>query len=181
MVGEEIISIGVIGIQGAVSEHVSMMEQVFLSSNINGTVEMIRPSDSLEDVDGVILPGGESTTISRLLLSSGLFFELRQRAKDKTLAIMGTCAGCVLLSSELGNTEEKVDILELIPMRVQRNGYGRQKESFEHHLDISKLNGSNTQEFPGVFIRAPVVEEVWGKKTTVLAVDTLNRPVIVKQ
>ena len=173
-------TIGVIGIQGAVSEHVAMMKQVFSDSNVNGIVKIIRPSDSLDGIDGVILPGGESTTISRVLQSSGLFDELQHRAANDSLPIMGTCAGCILLASELEVSDDHVSLLELMKMKVERNAYGRQKESFEQDLDISVIDSSESL-FPAVFIRAPVIKDVWGKHINVLAIDSFKKPVLVQQ
>ena len=98
---KEILSIGVIGIQGAVSEHVDVMKQVFSLLQLDGTIRVIKPSDSIDDCDGLILPGGESTTISRILYSSGLLFDIKQRVMEKSLVIMGTCAGCILLANDL--------------------------------------------------------------------------------
>lgn len=179
MVKDEFI-IGVIGIQGAVSEHVAMMKQVFSDSDVNGIVKIIRPNDSLDGVKGVILPGGESTTISRVLRSSGLFDELKHRAVNDSLAIMGTCAGCILLASELEASDDHVLLLELMKMKVQRNAYGRQKESFEQDLDISSIDPSESL-FPAVFIRAPVITDVWDEHITVLAIDSFQKPVLVQQ
>jgi pyridoxal 5'-phosphate synthase pdxT subunit len=179
MVTEDI-TIGVIGIQGAVSEHVAMMKQVFSQSKVNGTVKVMKPSSSLNDVDGVILPGGESTTISRVLTSSGLFDELHQKGSDGSLAIMGTCAGCILLAKELEVADEHVSLLGLMDMKVQRNAYGRQKESFEQHLDISSIDSTDSL-FPAVFIRAPVITRVWENKNKVLSYDSFQKPVLVQQ
>jgi len=176
------ITIGVIGIQGAVSEHVAMMKQVFLCNNdVKGNVHVIRPSDSLDGVDGVILPGGESTTISRVLQSCGLFDELKDRVVNDSLVIMGTCAGCILLASELEVDDEHVNLLEFMKMKVQRNAYGPQKESFEQGLDISSIDSADSSLFPAVFIRAPVIVDVWGENTNVLAFDSFQKPVLVQQ
>lgn len=178
----EPLTIGVIGIQGAVSEHVTMMKQVFSDLSLYGTVRVIKPSDSISDCDGVILPGGESTTISRVLTSSGLFSELQKRAFEKSLVIMGTCAGCILLSSDLVNTTKDVNVLGLMDMQVQRNAYGRQKESFEQNINISSISSDDTDLlFPAVFIRAPVIKKVWGESIEVLSFDAAQKPVMVRQ
>ncbi len=181
MVDSETLSIGVIDIQGAVSEHVAMMKQVFSQSELDGTVQKVKPSDSLDDIDGVILPGGESTTISRVLRSSHLFEELRKRALEGSIVVMGTCAGCILLSSKVLETDGTINLLALMSMQVIRNGYGRQKESFEQSIDISKISDSSESLFPAVFIRAPVIDSVWGKQCKVLAIDGLKRPVMVQE
>ncbi|MBS3749774.1 MAG: pyridoxal 5'-phosphate synthase glutaminase subunit PdxT, partial [Candidatus Thermoplasmatota archaeon] len=176
------ITIGVIGIQGAVSEHVAMMKQVFSDNDdVKGNVNVIQASDSLDGVDGVILPGGESTTISRVLMSSGLFDEIKDRVANDSLAIMGTCAGCILLASELEVSDDQIKLLELMNMKVQRNAYGRQKESFEQNLNISSIDSSNSSLFPAVFIRAPIITDVWDEKVKVLASDSFQKPVLVQQ
>lgn len=175
------LSIGVIGIQGAVSEHVAMMKKVFSSFSINGSVRVIKPSDSLSNIDGVILPGGESTTISRVLQSSGLFDELKQRVSEGSLAVMGTCAGCILLASDLVDNSKDVKLLELMSIQVQRNAYGRQKESFEQGLDVSSISSSTISLFPAVFIRAPVIKQIKSENVRVLAVDAKDKPVMVQQ
>jgi pyridoxal 5'-phosphate synthase pdxT subunit len=176
------ITIGVIGIQGAVSEHVAMMKQVFSGNDdVKGNVNVIRPSDSFDGVDGVILPGGESTTISRVLVSSGLFDELKDRVANDSLAIMGTCAGCILLASELEVFDDQINLLELMNMKVQRNAYGRQKESFEQNLNISSIDSSHSSLFPAVFIRAPIITDVRGENVKVLAYDSFQKPVLVQQ
>ena len=177
------LSIGVIGIQGAVSEHVAMMKKVFSTCSGNGSVQVIKPSDSLNGIDGVILPGGESTTISRVLQSSGLFSDLKKRIAERSIVIMGTCAGCILLASELIDNTKDVNLLQVMSLQVRRNAYGRQRESFEQFIDISSLNSTdkNNSLFPAVFIRAPVIERVWGENTKVLAFDSLDKPIIVQQ
>lgn len=173
------ITIGVIGIQGAVSEHVAMMKHVF--SSINGDVDIIKPADSLDGFDGVILPGGESTTISRVLRSSGLFDELYSRVSEGSLAVMGTCAGCILLSDDIVDNSKDIDLLKLLSIRVRRNAYGRQRESFEQLIDLSELNPSSDSSFPAIFIRAPVIEQVKDKNISVLAYDMLKKPVMVQK
>jgi pyridoxal 5'-phosphate synthase pdxT subunit len=177
------LSIGVIGIQGAVSEHAAMMKRVFSTYPVDGSVQVIKPSDSLNGIDGIILPGGESTTISRVLQSSGLSTDLKKRAVEGSLAIMGTCAGCILLATDLIDNNKDVNLLELMSMQVRRNAYGRQRESFEQYIDISSLSSSikNDSLFPAVFIRAPVIERVWGQNTKVLALDASKRPIMVQQ
>jgi len=181
---KEILSIGVIGIQGAVSEHVDVMKQVFSLLQLDGTIRVIKPSDSIDDCDGLILPGGESTTISRILYSSGLLFDIKQRVMEKSLVIMGTCAGCILLANDLVDNTKNIELLQVMSMKVKRNAYGGQKESFEQFLDISSINPSLNNPnplFPAVFIRAPIIEQVDEEQMNVLAYDSFQRPVMVKQ
>lgn len=177
------ITIGVIGIQGAVSEHVHMMNIVFSQLDINGIVRIIKPSDSVTDCDGIILPGGESTTISRVLQSSGLYDAIIKKMSKNDLVVMGTCAGCILVAHSLIDNTKDITLLNLIQMSVRRNAYGSQKESFEQQIDISQLYPEYDAEsiFPAVFIRAPIIEKINSNNVSILAKDSSNRPVMVKE
>ena len=151
------LTIGVIGIQGAISEHVKTMKEALKFTNKYGNVFVINNKKDLEKIDALILPGGESTTISRALYSSGLFDAILSIIKEKNLPIMGTCAGCVILAREVSNNEKEVKLLSAMDMRVRRNAFGRQKESFEHFLEIKGFS----EPYNAVFIRAPAIERVW--------------------
>ena len=161
----ESILIGVLGIQGAISEHVSMMKQAITDSS--ESVIVVRKQADLERVEGLIIPGGESTTISRFLISNKLHRIIRDRVKDETLAVMGTCAGCVLIASEMVDTIKDVVLLSLMNTKVERNAFGRQKESFETALNIKGFD----RAFPAVFIRAPVILDTWGTCVPLAVVD----------
>lgn len=153
------VSIGIIGIQGAVSEHCSLLNKLnTMSDEKRCEVSVIRQKTQLDTVQGIVIPGGESTTISRFLQQKGLAEEIKRRVKDRSLAVMGTCAGCVILASRLVHEDEEVSLLNLMDMEVERNAFGRQRESFEDKIDINGISSS----FPAVFIRAPVITSVWG-------------------
>jgi 5'-phosphate synthase pdxT subunit len=152
------ITIGVIGIQGDVSEHITSMKNALKYSNIDGIVKIIKKKEEIDEIDALILPGGETTTISKILYKSGLLDNIYKRIKKNDLPIMGTCAGCVLLSSELVDNSKDIKLLSAMNMNVKRNAFGRQKESFEKNIDIKGF----TSPFNAVFIRAPVIEKVWG-------------------
>ena len=127
---------------------------------LKGGVVTVRKAKDLEGVSCLVIPGGESTTISKLLRRFDLFDRIIDLANDG-LPIMGTCAGCVLLSKE-GDDQVKrteTELLKLMDMAVDRNAFGRQRESFEVPLNIKDLD----QPFPAVFIRAPLITKVWGK------------------
>lgn len=149
--------IGVIGFQGAVSEHIAALDRAFAVSGINGSSQTIRTDAELEACDGLIIPGGESTTISRHMMRLGLTDKILSMAKAGT-PVMGTCAGTVILAKELDDAadDEKVELLELMDMVVRRNAFGRQRDSFEQELDVAGLG----KKFKAVFIRAPVILEV---------------------
>ena len=152
------ISIGVIGVQGAISEHVTMMEAALKEKNISGDAFVIRNKKELHDINALIIPGGESTTISKILYNSGLYTSILDRIKKNNLPIMGTCAGCVILASKITDNLKEIKHLSAINMQVTRNAFGRQRESFEKNIDIKGFS----KPFNAVFIRAPIIEKVWG-------------------
>ena len=153
------VSIGIIGIQGAVSEHCLILDMLNkLNDEQKCSVSVIRKKNQLDEVQGIILPGGESTTISRFLERNGLANEIKERVRHHSLAVMGTCAGCVILASRLVQKDKEVSLLGLMDMEVERNAFGRQRESFEDQIEIKSVGSL----FPAVFIRAPVITSVWG-------------------
>ena len=137
--------VGVLNLQGAVSEHITM-----LNSLDNVQAIAVKHPEQLAELDGLIIPGGESTTISRLIKQNGLFEPIKQFAQQGK-GILGTCAGLVLCGKT--TTHNEVEQLALIDICVERNGFGRQINSFETKLDV-KLIG---QQIPAVFIRAPYI------------------------
>lgn len=163
--------IGVLGLQGAFSEHVAATRAALARRGIQGSVEAVRRREDLAALDGLIMPGGESTTISKLLRAFGLHDLLVERATREDFPIMGTCAGLILLSSQGDGQVEKTEtrLLGLMDMATNRNAFGRQRESFEATLD---LNGFDAP-VPGVFIRAPAIVRTWGKCE---ALGTLRLP-----
>jgi len=97
------ISIGVIGIQGAISEHITIMQNTLKTTHTPGRVIIVKSLEDLNKIDALILPGGETTTISKILHRSGLHEAIYKKFKENNLPVMGTCAGCVLLASEINN------------------------------------------------------------------------------
>lgn len=152
--------IGVIGFQGAVTEHIRATERALRELGIEGEAVWLKNKSQLPRVDGLIIPGGESTTIGRLMTNSGIFEEVRKMGKDG-FPILGTCAGLILLAKEGEKEVERTGqpLLELMDVKVNRNAFGRQKESFETDLEISAFG---EDPFRCVFIRAPTVTEIWG-------------------
>jgi 5'-phosphate synthase pdxT subunit len=143
------IKVGIVSFQGAVAEHSLILEKTFTQMGLKGTVVSVR--HHLEGIDALIIPGGESTTISRLLLKTNLFHAISDAAKD--IPIMGTCAGCILLAK----TVQGVDTLGMMHMEVERNAFGPQKQSFQCPLAIKGFS----RPFHAVFIRSPVITRVW--------------------
>jgi len=143
--------VGVIAFQGAVEEHKIALERAIKKMGKRGEVFLIR--ERLKEIDALVIPGGESTTISNLMKKTGIFDEIKRIADE--IPIMGTCAGCILLAKEV---RDKVETLKIMDMEVERNAFGRQKESFECSLSIKGFE----KPFPGVFIRAPIIKRTWG-------------------
>jgi 5'-phosphate synthase pdxT subunit len=153
------LKIGVVAVQGAVSEHVEVLKRTMEKSKINGTVAYARRPRDLNDVSGIVIPGGESTTIGRLMLGAGMYEKIAEVA-GKGLPILGTCAGTILLAKEGDEQIKKTNtrLLGLLEMSVLRNAYGRQVDSFE--ADV-KIHDIGDKPFRAVFIRAPAIEKVW--------------------
>jgi 5'-phosphate synthase pdxT subunit len=151
---------GVVSVQGAAPEHVAALKVAMANLGLVGDVVSVRRAKDLENISCLVLPGGESTTISKLLRRFDLFDRIIDLANDG-VPIMGTCAGCVLLSKEGDDQVERTEteLLKLMDMAVDRNAFGRQRESFEVPLIIEGMSCP----FPAVFIRAPLITRVWGR------------------
>jgi 5'-phosphate synthase pdxT subunit len=159
--------VGVLALQGAVRPHAEALVE------IGAEPVEVRLPDELDDLDALILPGGESTTMSFLLDSSGLREPLAAwLGSDRP--VFGTCAGMILLASEVLDGRADQHSFGVIDLAVRRNAFGRQRESFEAELEIRGLDGP----FHGVFIRAPFVERV-GEGVEVLA-DVDGHPVLCR-
>jgi 5'-phosphate synthase pdxT subunit len=152
------IKVGVIGLQGAIKEHIGIVEATLKSMDISGITIPIKKPEQIFDCDALIIPGGESTTISRLLAKSGLSSAIRKRYEKAEFPVMGTCAGMVLLAKQIIGKHSVIP-LSLMDMEVKRNAFGRQRESFEADLRIKNFD----KPYHAVFIRAPVATRVWGK------------------
>jgi len=160
-------SVGILGIQGAVSEHVAAMTRTLKEKNVKGSVFVVRHKEQISDIDGLIIPGGESTTISRVLHKSGIYDEILKRVEESNLPIMGTCAGCVILAKEITDHAAEIEPLHLMDMQIKRNAFGRQKESFEQPININSF----IQPYHAVFIRAPIITKVWGTCKVLAKID----------
>lgn len=160
--------VGILALQGAFAEHRAVLERLKIE-----TREVKLPRD-LEGLDGLIIPGGESTTIGKLLTTYELWDPLLQLA-SLGFPILGTCAGLILMAKEASDLPFAT--LGLMDIKVRRNAYGRQVDSFEVDLTIPNLGDT---PFPGVFIRAPIIEGV-GDGVEVIARIPNGEPVAVKQ
>lgn len=164
--------IGILDIQGSVAEHFKMLRRVreqFKDGNFE--IVLVKKVEDFENLSGLILPGGESTTLGKLLRKFGLRDEITCMAKEGR-AIWGTCAGAILMSKEIEG-QEKADVLGLMDVSIERNAYGRQLESFEGELEFDFGVNENEhvnarKNIPAVFIRAPKIKKV-GAGVRVLA------------
>ncbi len=160
--------VGVLGLQGDVREHVRALEAVGASASV------VKRPDQLAAVDALVLPGGESTTIGKLLDRYELIEPLRGRVADG-MPLYGTCAGAILMARDIVGDQDAPHRLGVLDVVVRRNAYGRQLDSFEADLPIEGL----AEDFRAVFIRAPMIESC-GDDVEVLAVVE-GRPVLVRQ
>jgi pyridoxal 5'-phosphate synthase pdxT subunit len=154
--------IGVLALQGDFAEHISMLKKIGVE-----TAEVRLPKH-LDGLDGLIMPGGESTTIGKMAVAYDLIKPLQEFGK--THAIWGTCAGAIFLSKDIGRDQP---LLGLMDIKVQRNAFGRQVDSFETDLEIDELLKATGTEHPyhAVFIRAPIIESVSGKAKVLSALE----------
>jgi 5'-phosphate synthase pdxT subunit len=152
------VTIGVLALQGDVREHLGVLAELALPGRA-----VRRPSD-LDGLGGLILPGGESTTFSLLLGSSGLYEPLAE-VIEAGLPVFGTCAGLVLLSREVHGGRDDQRSFGVLDCSILRNGYGRQRDSFEAEIDVAAALGA--ERMPAIFIRAPLIECV-GEEVEVL-------------
>jgi len=160
--------VGVLALQGAVREHVEAIRDV------GGEPVLVRLPADFEGLDALVLPGGESTTMRRLIDRYGLREPILAMA-GRGAPMLGTCAGMILLADRL--TEGEPPVLSLLDVTVERNAYGRQLDSYEADLDMPALGD---EPLHGVFIRAPVVTDT-GPDVEVLARDHEGRPIAVRQ
>ncbi len=145
--------IGVLALQGDFSEHIAMLKKLKVDAS------EVRLPKHLDGLDGLIIPGGESTTIGKLAVAYDLMEPLKQFGQRH--AVWGTCAGAIFISKDIGRNQP---LLGLMDIKVQRNAFGRQIDSFETDLDIPELKQATKSDasYHAVFIRAPIIESVSG-------------------
>ena len=159
--------VGILALQGDVSEHAQAL------SDLGADPVEVRTPEDLAAIDRLILPGGESTTMSKLLESSDLFGAIAGRL-DEGMPVFGTCAGMILLASEVLDGRPDQRSFGVIDLAVRRNAFGRQIDSFEADLDVDGVG-----RVPAVFIRAPYVERVGDGVEVLASVD--DHPVLCRQ
>jgi len=153
------VKIGVLALQGDFVEHLIILDKLGVIGS------EVRLPYQLDDLDGLIIPGGESTTIGKMAVDYKLMEPLQKFGQAK--AIWGTCAGAIFLSKD---ARRKQPLLNLMDMTVERNAFGRQVDSFEIDLEVPFLVHRGEEDFPyhAVFIRAPIIESVFGRTHTLL-------------
>jgi 5'-phosphate synthase pdxT subunit len=159
--------VGILALQGAVEKHITML------SKINVPCQKVKYAEELEKVDALIIPGGESTTIGKLLSRFSLFDPL-EKLISRGLPVFGTCAGLILLAKRIEGFQQTS--LKLLDITVTRNAYGPQVESFEADIDIPKLG---EKAFRAVFIRAPIITRA--APTVKVLARFEGNPVLVRQ
>ncbi|MBW3594680.1 MAG: pyridoxal 5'-phosphate synthase glutaminase subunit PdxT [Actinobacteria bacterium] len=160
--------VGVLGLQGDVREHCTALD------GAGATPVVVKTADSLASVDALVMPGGESTTIGKLLDRFELLEPLRDRA-ESGMPLYGTCAGAILMSKEIAGPHDAPFRVPVLDVVTRRNAYGRQVDSFETDIAVRGLD----EAFRAVFIRAPVFEDVGDAVEILASVD--DRAVLVRQ
>ncbi len=158
--------VGVLALQGDVREHVDILQ------SLGADAPEVKKPYQLSEIDALILPGGESTTIAKMAVRFGMFDPLRSSIDDG-LPVYGTCAGMILLASTISDSDQPV--IGALDVVVRRNAFGRQNESFEALVDVVGLDSP----FDGVFIRAPWIEKVGADVEVLATID--DHPVMVRQ
>ncbi len=160
------LNIGVLAVQGDVEENVRFTQNALEELEIKGKVQTVKTPEQISELDGLIIPGGESTMIGQLSLINGSLKKIKEKI-EAGMPVFGICAGLILLSKEakdriVGTTDQP--LLELLDVQVERNSFGRQRESFEADVEMNSINIS---KFNGVFIRAPTIIEVGDNVETI--------------
>ena len=156
--------IGVLALQGDVREHFSAIE------NCGAIATEVKRSSDLENLDGLIIPGGESTTIAKLLRIFELFEPL-QKSLRNGLPVYGSCAGMILLAKKIIDGTSDQETLEVIDITVKRNAFGRQVDSFEQELIIPEID---SEPFNAIFIRAPWIEKIGADVKSLAEIKSLG-------
>lgn len=175
----EILKVGVLSIQGDIEENILSCKAALVESGVTGEVVKVKDYDEILEVDGLIIPGGESTVISTMMSLNQSNWKLLNQRIDEGLPVLATCAGMILLANRVqGKTtgETKQKLLKNLDITVERNAFGRQHESFETDLNIPMIG---EKPFKAVFIRGPIVKET-GKDVQIIAKYN-NKIVAVKQ
>ncbi|HSB57031.1 MAG TPA: pyridoxal 5'-phosphate synthase glutaminase subunit PdxT [Nitrosopumilaceae archaeon] len=161
------LNIGVLAVQGDVAENIMATKMALEELGIEGIVNEIKYPEQISDLDGMIIPGGESTVIGQLSLVNGSLKQIKEKILSG-MPVLGICAGMILLSKKVkdrvvGDMDQP--LLDLLDVKVERNTFGRQRDSFESELSMERIG---IPKFQGVFIRAPSIVET-GKNVDVIS------------
>jgi 5'-phosphate synthase pdxT subunit len=163
-----VLKVGILSIQGDIEENSKAIVESFEELEIEGKIIYMKDLHDLDDIDGLIIPGGESTVMGLLLFLQGVQTDLIRKKIQEGLPILGTCAGLIMLSNRTYDRiigETKQALLKVLDVTIERNAFGRQHESFESELDIPYLG---KRKFNGVFIRGPAITEI-GNNVEIIA------------
>ena len=163
-----VLKVGLLSIQGDIEENSNAIKESFEELGIEGTIIYMKDLNELDEIDGLIIPGGESTVIGMLLFLQGVKTDLIRKKIQEGMPILGTCAGLIMLSNRAYDKtigETKQPLLKVLDVTIERNAFGRQHESFESDLDIPYLG---ERRFNGVFIRGPAITEI-GNNVEIIA------------
>ncbi|MEW6042829.1 MAG: pyridoxal 5'-phosphate synthase glutaminase subunit PdxT [Thermoproteota archaeon] len=172
------VNIGVLGMQGDVAENISATKAALAKSGMKGNVKQVKTPDEISKLDALIIPGGESTVIGQMSLVNGAIKTIKEKIQAG-MPVFGICAGLILLSKNakdrvVGKTDQP--LLDLLDVRVERNSFGRQRDSFEAEISAQPIG---IQKSRGIFIRAPSIE---GLGKDVQVVSKFNEKIVaVKQ
>jgi|SRR5579883_260090 len=161
------INIGVLAVQGDVAENVMATKMAIEDLGMDGIVTEVKTPEQIEDLDGLVIPGGESTVIGTLSLVNGSLKKIKEKIASG-MPVFGICAGMIMLSKKAKDRvvgEMDQPLLDYLDVRIERNTFGRQKDSFESEISMAKIGIS---KFPGVFIRAPSIIET-GKDVEIIS------------
>ncbi|TLX94841.1 MAG: pyridoxal 5'-phosphate synthase glutaminase subunit PdxT [Thaumarchaeota archaeon] len=161
------LNIGILAVQGDVAENIMATKMSLEELGINGTVNEIKTPEQIADLDGLIIPGGESTVIGTLSLVNGSLKKIKERIANG-MPVFGICAGLILLSKKAKDRvigEMDQPLLDFLDIKIERNAFGRQRDSFESEIPMEKIG---IPKFHGVFIRAPSIIEA-GKDVEILS------------
>ena len=152
------INVGILAIQGDVQENINATKKAFTELGIDGKVTAVKTPEEITNIDGLILPGGESTTIGHLSLVNSSLKKIKEKI-EKGMPVLGICAGMIMLSKTaddrvVGKTNQP--LLEFLDIKLERNSFGRQRDSFQANITMDSIK---IPKFNGVFIRAPAVSE----------------------
>lgn len=162
------ITIGILNLQGAVSEHYHITKKAIDNMGIEASVKTVRYADDVARCNALIISGGESTVIGKLIFRRGI----DKVIKENNIPVLGTCAGMVLLGKK---TDFNQPLLGIMDISVKRNSYGRQKDSFENSINIFGI------EYPGVFIRAPALEDYDKSKSDIKVLSVFDGEIVAIQ